>query len=282
MSPRQGDSGPSPHERRPQRRGETLERRQEQREQRLERVAERHERHAVQRAQHARGRDSEATRKAILTAAEEIFARDGFAGARVDAIAGASGFNKALLFHYFGDKLGLYREIVCMRRDETEHEIGAMLQRAAGDPALPLDRARVRHLIETAMRWSFDHFLDHPRFRCIMAWEIADNWQTFREAKQSSPAFTWVAPLLGFIAHAQEAKILRPELDPKMMLTHVMGMPLIYLLSIPRYELLFPGERLDSPDALAHAREQMVALAVHALMTDSPEGDEENFDAAGL
>src|SRR5262245_59170534 len=48
-----------------------------------------------------RGRDAESARRAILAAAEEAFATSGFDGARVDAIAEASGYNKALLFHYF-------------------------------------------------------------------------------------------------------------------------------------------------------------------------------------
>ena len=45
-----------------------------------------------------RGRDAEAAREAILNAAQEIFARDGFSGARVDDIAHHAGYNKALTF----------------------------------------------------------------------------------------------------------------------------------------------------------------------------------------
>ena len=59
-----------------------------------------------------RERDAEAAREAILNAAQEIFARDGFSGARVDDIAHTAGYNKALIFHYFGDKLGLYRAMM--------------------------------------------------------------------------------------------------------------------------------------------------------------------------
>ncbi len=54
-----------------------------------------------------RERDAEVARKAILDAAEEIFAQEGFDGARIDAIAEASGYNKSLIFHYFEDKLRL-------------------------------------------------------------------------------------------------------------------------------------------------------------------------------
>src|SRR5258705_13958891 len=58
-----------------------------------------------------RERDAEAARADILSAAEEVFAQRGFSGARVDEIAAASGYNKALIFRYFGDKLGLYQTL---------------------------------------------------------------------------------------------------------------------------------------------------------------------------
>ena len=40
------------------------------------------------------------------------FAREGLAGARVDAIAEAAGVNKALLYYYFHDKETLYGAIL--------------------------------------------------------------------------------------------------------------------------------------------------------------------------
>ena len=63
-------------------------------------------------ADHPRHRDSEATREAILDAAERIFADEGLAGARTDAIAAAAGVNKALLYYYFRSKEGLYRAVL--------------------------------------------------------------------------------------------------------------------------------------------------------------------------
>src|SRR5215470_14153262 len=59
-----------------------------------------------------RERDAEVAREAILEAAEEIFAREGYAGARIDTIGAEAGYNKSLIFHYFGDKEGLYRAIM--------------------------------------------------------------------------------------------------------------------------------------------------------------------------
>jgi len=52
------------------------------------------------------------TRDAILAAAERIFARSGFAGARTDAIVAAAKVNKALLYYYFESKAKLYEAVI--------------------------------------------------------------------------------------------------------------------------------------------------------------------------
>jgi TetR/AcrR family transcriptional regulator len=52
------------------------------------------------------------TRAAILQAATNIFAREGLAGARTDAIARAARVNKALLYYYFKSKDDLYRAVL--------------------------------------------------------------------------------------------------------------------------------------------------------------------------
>ena len=55
-----------------------------------------------------KSRDAEATRQAILAAATAEFARKGLGGARVDEIAARARANKRMIYHYFGNKEGLY------------------------------------------------------------------------------------------------------------------------------------------------------------------------------
>ena len=57
-------------------------------------------------------RDPGRTRRAILAAALREFARVGPAGARVDRIAAEAGVNKRMLYHYFGNKAGLYQALL--------------------------------------------------------------------------------------------------------------------------------------------------------------------------
>ena len=54
----------------------------------------------------------QANRELILGAAEKVFARAGFNGATMAAIAEAAGLPKANLHYYFGNKQELYREVL--------------------------------------------------------------------------------------------------------------------------------------------------------------------------
>jgi TetR/AcrR family transcriptional regulator len=60
---------------------------------------------------HTKQAQSDETRAAILAAAAHVFAAEGFAGARTDAIATAAGVNKALLYYYFKSKRRLYAAV---------------------------------------------------------------------------------------------------------------------------------------------------------------------------
>jgi AcrR family transcriptional regulator len=57
----------------------------------------------------------ERTRARILSAARREFARGGFAGARIEAIARRAGVNKSLIFYYFQNKDGLSRAVTAQR-----------------------------------------------------------------------------------------------------------------------------------------------------------------------
>jgi TetR/AcrR family transcriptional regulator len=63
------------------------------------------------------------SRERILAAAFQEFAAKGFAGARVDDIARRAAINKRMLYHYFGDKEELFREV--LRRKMAERQAWA-------------------------------------------------------------------------------------------------------------------------------------------------------------
>src|ERR1700682_6046404 len=128
-----------------------------------------------------RGREHNAkgTQEAILNAAEVVFAEHGFDGARLDAIAQVSGYNKSLIGQYFGDKLGLYTE-VNKRIDRDMSELEArILTPLLADETIASDAYRFRAFLETALGALFDYLLEHPRLIRIILWEQAEGWQTY-------------------------------------------------------------------------------------------------------
>jgi TetR/AcrR family transcriptional regulator len=78
------------------------------------------------------------SRQRIFIAAAREFAARGFAGASVDRIADAAGFNKAMIYYHFGSKAALYRDIL---RDMFE-AVGAAMSVAAASPLPPADKIR--------------------------------------------------------------------------------------------------------------------------------------------
>ncbi|HVU06983.1 MAG TPA: TetR/AcrR family transcriptional regulator [Verrucomicrobiae bacterium] len=81
--------------------------------------------------ENAATRNPERSRERILSAALKEFAANGFAGARVDLIAKRASINKRMLYHYFGDKEGLFRAV--LRRKISERQTWA--ENLSGDPA---------------------------------------------------------------------------------------------------------------------------------------------------
>lgn len=81
-------------------------------------------------------RDSESTRGRIFDAAFAEFARNGFAGARIDRIAEAACANKQLIYAHFGSKQALFdhvaTEVVARFNDEVQFD-AARLPEFAGE-----------------------------------------------------------------------------------------------------------------------------------------------------
>ena len=227
-----------------------------------------------------RERDADAAREAILNAAEDEFAQKGLGGARVDQISKACRYSNSLIVHhYFASKEDLYEAVIrCLKDEKIERLRQAMIPVGITADA-PLTANVVQTFIEEAVRLMFNHFMEHPKLIRIMAWEAAEGWKTFNKLKSQPGQDQWSEEANAFIRRAQAEGIIRPDIDPKMLIATVMGCSFIHLLSLPRYQLVFPDADLSSPEALAHAREQIVSLVVHGIMAHP----KETFpDATGL
>ena len=220
-----------------------------------------------------RGRthDAEGAREAILNAAEQVFADQGFDGARIDAIAAESGYNKSLIFQYFGDKLGLYAEVV--KRSDREMTViqTQILAPLFEDETIATDAHKFKALLEAVVIALFDYLVAHPRLMRMLVWEQAEGWQTYSQIV--SEFDTSDTEQFEAIFHrAYSAGLLRSDFVPLIQLTVILQNCLSYLTYIPLYQMfLAQGEDLFSPAALTRARQYIVTFVVHGMMTDLPE-----------
>jgi AcrR family transcriptional regulator len=180
----------------------------------------------------------DSSRARILRAARAAFAENGLAGARVDAIARASGCNKQLIYHYFGDKQGLYaavvQDVLCARPPVTLAEgqvLGDLLARVA-EEEIPARREWLR----------------------MMAWEgLADEGEPVVAEELRKANLERVA---AGIAHAQRDGRLAAGPPARFLLLAVMSVAMLpYLL--PQLARLLTGLH---PDSEAFRREHAALL----------------------
>ena len=103
-------------------------------------------------------RDPGRTRARILAAAIAEFAAKGLAGARVDAIARRADSNKRMLYHYFGDKEGLFRAVLRWKIGERR----ALMEGAPGDPT-------------EGLPFRFEMMCRDPDWVRLLGWEALQN-----------------------------------------------------------------------------------------------------------
>ena len=118
--------------------------------------------------------DAGNTRRAILDAALQVFARDGYDGASMPRIARLAEVAPPLLHYYFGSKEKLWRETVGHSLDELRAEAATVM--AATRALAPLDR--LRSLLNVHSRFAArrpDHF-----------------FMIAAEARSDSERFAWV------------------------------------------------------------------------------------------
>lgn len=81
---------------------------------------------------------TDATRRALITAARELFGAQGYAAASTPQIVAAAGVTRGALYHHFGDKTGLFRAVY----EAVEADVIARVGQAAYAHDDPLERLR--------------------------------------------------------------------------------------------------------------------------------------------
>ncbi|HXR64855.1 MAG TPA: TetR family transcriptional regulator [Ktedonobacteraceae bacterium] len=214
--------------------------------------------------------DLQRTREAILNAAEAVFAEQGFDGTAVDVIAARAGYAKSLLFQYFGDKLGLYTQVL----KRADQEMGELLAQSFVSwqqfETADFQADQFRVFLATMVRTLFDYLIEHPRLVRMLTWEMAENWQTFAQiASQFPPQET--AQFEPLFHKARSAGLLRSDFVPTIQLTMMVPICQVYLAYLPLYQRFLPDVDLSSARGQARVREYLVDFVVAGILNDFPE-----------
>ncbi len=109
------------------------------------------------------------TRDRVLAAATRLFAADGFKKITVREICRAAKANVAAVNYHFGDKMGLYREVLGVAIETMRATTELAQREGEGRPAEEKLAAYVRVFIERAVRASRDSWIHQ-----LMIREMAD------------------------------------------------------------------------------------------------------------
>ena len=219
-----------------------------------------------------RRRDAEKTREAILNAAETVFAEHGFGRARIDAIAQVADYNKSLIGQYFGDKLGLYAEVL-RRIDQHMHEllaqvIGPLLE----DETLTSDARRLRTFLKAALGTFFEYMVEHPQVMRMIIWEHAEGWQTYTKLA-SLFEVEGLDQLEALFARGRRAGFFRSDFDPLVLFMLAEQICWSYPTSLPLYQLVLPHRDFSSAQSRARAREQIIEFIVSGILVDAKDDE---------
>ena len=190
-------------------------------------------------------RDPEATKQKLLDAAFIEFARHGPAGARVERIVERAGVNPRMLYHYFGSKDGLFRQLLARK----SAEMAARRREAAGSfPEMVADVARRQ-------------FEDRDWAR-LLTWEaLAYGESEIVLERERSEAW---APAIEGLRQLQQAGMLLASLDPAQLQLSLIALA-TFPVAFPNTSKMVTGMDPLS-DAFIEARFESVRALVEALL----------------
>jgi TetR/AcrR family transcriptional regulator len=155
-------------------------------------------------------RDPEATRAALLDAAEEIFLQKGFGNTSLSEIAKRAGITKSLIHHYFGSKEGLWREVKTRRFMHYAQRQMEMLQQA--QPSA--------ELLKASVAFYFDFLRRNPQIVRVLAWMFLEQDQ--KECMDIDREL--IAQGVEKIRAAQALGQLRKDIDPRFIVFVFIGL----------------------------------------------------------
>ena len=195
------------------------------------------------------------TRDSILRAATKIFAQHGFSGGRIDEISNAAKSYDRMIYYYFGSKEDLFIAVLEeMYRRFNEAETA--LELSSDQPVESLKAV-------IAFMWNF--YQRNPEFITLLNDE---NLHRGKHISKSLRAREYSSPALQIVERVLESgarmKVFRSGVSARDVYLMIAAMNYFYVSN--RHTLsAFLGEKLESPEALAHWQEFVVEAVLRTV-----------------
>jgi AcrR family transcriptional regulator len=199
-------------------------------------------------------RDAAATQKRLLDAAEDEFARRGFAGARLRDITASAGVQTTLVHHYFEDKRGLYRAVIERAVLPTQTETWNILRTHADLEGM------IRGFVTMLIRF----YAQHRNLLAIMRHEALAGSEVLPEVlrERLSPLATAVTAL---VADMQSRGEIRSGVDAREIVVLTLSMAVHPFVDGPLLDVVLPGATPDGDGALARREDAIATVLLRAL-----------------
>ena len=202
---------------------------------------------------------AQATREAILCAATRVFAKQGFAGGRIEQISKAARSNDRMIYYYFGSKEALFVAVL----EDTYRRFNE------AESALVLDTRRPEEALTAVIRFVWAYYQQHPEFITLLNTE---NLLGGRHVATSPQVQAYSSPVLAItdkvLRSGAALGVFRADLSARDVYLMIAALAYFYLGN--RYTLSsFLGEDLQAADALAHWEAFVIDAVQRAVRADA-------------
>jgi AcrR family transcriptional regulator len=197
-----------------------------------------------------RTQDPEGTRRNIIEVATKEFAEYGLAGARIDEIAAKTKSSKRMIYYYFGDKEGLYLQVL-----ETAYK-----KVRAVEATLNLDDLDPVDALRSLVEFTFDHHNANQDFiRLVMIENIHHAEYLARSRVIQELNVTAIDTIARLYERGVRAGVFRKGLDPVDLHWQISALCFFNVSNRATFSKIFARD-LGTKKALARLREDSVQM----------------------
>ena len=204
-------------------------------------------------------RNSADSQKRILDAAEQEFAKSGFAGARLREIAKGAQVQPALIHHYFTDKRGLYEEVI--RR--------ALEQMSTASFRVLGEQRDLRGYLRGFVDLIVDFYETNQNLLAIMRAEAHDGSDVFTDVVRDKTSVILDA-VVAMVQGMMDRGEIRSDLSPREVLIGGLSLILYPIVDAPILAAVVPATEGDAgPERRKQVITELLLRAIQPAVSEA-------------